>query len=60
MRKKIATIGVVIIMVGVALSLTGFITIDKAPVNDADVKLQCVLSDNFTIIIEDYLPQENM
>ena len=34
MRKKIATIGVVIIMVGVALSLTGFITIDRAPVND--------------------------
>ena len=34
MRKKIATIGVVIIMIGVALSLTGFITIDRAPVND--------------------------
>ncbi len=52
MRKKIATIGVVIIMVGVALSLTGFITIDKAPVNDA----VCTgsLSGEYTSKIIDY------
>jgi hypothetical protein len=33
MRKKIATIGVVIIMLGAALVLAGFTTLDKAPVN---------------------------
>ncbi len=41
MNKKIATIGVVIIMIGVALSLTGFITIDKAPVNDSICTVAC-------------------
>jgi len=33
MRKKIATIGVVIIMLGAALVLAGFTTLDGAPVN---------------------------
>ncbi len=35
MRKKLATIGVVIMMLGVAMGIAGFTTIDKAPANDA-------------------------
>jgi hypothetical protein len=52
MNKKIATIGVVIIMIGVALSLTGFITIDRAPVNDT----VCTIanSNEYTSKIIDY------
>lgn len=34
MRKKLATIGVVIMMLGVAMGIAGFTTIDKAPAND--------------------------
>jgi len=34
MRKKLATIGVVIMMLGVAMGIAGFSTIDKAPAND--------------------------
>lgn len=52
MNKKIATIGVVIIMIGVALSLTGFITIDKAPVNDSLTTV--VSSREYTSGIIDY------
>ncbi|WP_337860388.1 hypothetical protein [Ferroplasma sp.] len=40
MNKKIVTVGVILLMLGIALGLAGFTTIDKAPVNTSIVTVQ--------------------